>query len=201
MTSPTPGFGLLAGAVGYALVSVGYTTPELLTQATPCAGWDLGALLNHVSDSLEVLHDAVGTGCVRPGPAPRDSAEPESDPVGALRHHAGRLLTACAAAGAGDHVIAIADRLLTANVVAVAGAIEISVHGWDISVACGRRRPIPPLLAAEMLRLAPVLIPAAARDGLFAEPVSLPAPPGCPSDQLVAFLGRQPSWPAAPGPG
>jgi hypothetical protein len=25
--------------------------------------------------------------------------------------------------------------------VAVTGAIEIAVHGWDISVACGARRP------------------------------------------------------------
>jgi uncharacterized protein (TIGR03086 family) len=199
VTSPTQGFGLLADAVSYALASAGYAAPELLSRATPCADWDLRELLNHVSDSLDVLHDAVGAGCVRPGPAPGDGAESESDPVRALRCRAGRLLTACATAGADEQLIAIADRLLTANVLAVAGAIEISVHGWDISVACGRSRPIPPLLAAEMLHLAPVLIPAGTRDGLFGEPVSLPAPPACPSDQLVAFLGRHPGWPAAPG--
>lgn len=226
--TPVPGFGLLARAVSYALASAGYATPELLPQATPCAGWDLGVLLDHVSDSLDVLHDAVGDGCVRPGPAagdgyagdgpaavdghlragpalgegtrPQPHAEPaagyEPDLVRAVRCRASKLLAACATAGAG--VVAIADRHLTANVVAVTGAIEISVHGWDISVACGRRRPIPPLLAAEMLRLAPVLIPAGTRDGLFAEPVWLPWP-GCPSDELVAFLGRHPGWPAAPG--
>jgi uncharacterized protein (TIGR03086 family) len=199
VTSPTPGFGLLADAVSYALVSAGFATPELLSRATPCAGWDLRELLNHVSDSLDVLHDAVGAGCVRPGLEPGDGAESDSDPVRALRCRAGRLLTACAAAGAGEHLIAIADRVLTPNVVAVAGAIEVSVHGWDISVACGRRGPIPPLLAAQLLYLAPALIPAGTRDGLFAEPVSLPTPAGCPSDHLVAFLGRHPGWPAAPG--
>jgi len=230
VTSP-PGFGLLSRAVSYALVSAGYATPELLPLATPCAGWDLAMLLNHVRDSLDVLHDAVGDGCVQPGPAPgaghagdgpaasggyaragpafgegttsQPHAEPhagsEPDLVRAVRRRASKLLAACATAGAGERVVAIADRHLTANVVAVTGAIEISVHGWDIGAACRRRRPIPPLLAVEMLRFAPVLIPAGTRDGLFAEPVSVPAPPGCPSDQLVAFLGRQPGWPTEPG--
>jgi hypothetical protein len=36
------------------------------------------------------------------------------------------------------------------------------------------------------------------RPGLFAEPVQLPGP-ACPGDQLVAFLGRRPRPPAAPG--
>jgi uncharacterized protein (TIGR03086 family) len=199
VTSPTPGFGLLADAVSYALASAGYAAPELLSRATPCADWDLRELLNHVSDSLDVLTEAVGTGCVGPGLGPGDGAESDSDPVRALRGRAGSLLKACATAGADEHLIAVADRLLTANVVAVAGAIEVSVHGWDISVACGRREPIPPFLAAQLLHLAPPLIPAGARDGLFAEPVSLPTPAGCPSDHLVAFLGRHPGWPAAPG--
>ena len=38
------------------------------------------------------------------------------------------------------------------------------------------------------------------RLGLFADPVRLPGP-ARPGDQLVAFLGRQPRTPAAPGPG
>jgi uncharacterized protein (TIGR03083 family) len=215
MTGPAPGFGLLARAVSYALASATYATPDLLPRATPCTGWDLATLLDHLSDSLAVLHDAVGDRCVRPGPAVgrgaeaavrdgtrRDAghhsepgAEPRPDLVTAVRWRAGRLLAACAHAGTGEHAVAIADRQLTTGVVAVTGAIEVSVHGWDISAACGHRNPIPPLLAAEMLVFAPLLIPADAREGLFGDPVWLPGP-GCPSDELVAFLGRQPGWPA-----
>jgi hypothetical protein len=84
--------------------------------------------------------------------------------------------------------------------VAVTGAIEIAVHGWDISVACGARRPVPPGLAAVLLPIAPLLISPGTRPGLFADPVRLPGP-AFPGDQLVAFLGRQPRPPAAPGSG
>ena len=75
--------------------------------------------------------------------------------------------------------------------VAVTGAIEIAVHGWDISVACGARRPVPPGLAAILLPIAPLLIAPGTRPGLFAGPVRLPGPASA-GDQLVAFLGRQP---------
>ncbi len=83
--------------------------------------------------------------------------------------------------------------------VAVTGAIEITVHGWDISVACGARRPVSPGLAAVLLPIAPLLITPGTRPGLFADPVRLPGP--APRDQLVGFLGRQPAPPAALGPG
>jgi hypothetical protein len=80
------------------------------------------------------------------------------------------------------------------------GAIELTVHGWDISVACGASRPVPPGLAAVLLPIVPLLITPGTRPGLFADPVRLPVP-ASPGDQLVAFLGRQPRPPAAPGPG
>jgi hypothetical protein len=80
----------------------------------------------------------------------------------------------------------------------MAGAIEITVHGWDISVACGLGRPVPPALAALLLPIAPLLITPVTRAGLFADPVPVPGR-ACPGDQLVAFLGRQPRLAAAAG--
>jgi hypothetical protein len=82
--------------------------------------------------------------------------------------------------------------------VIAAGTIEITAHGWDISVACGSRRPVPPGLAALLLPIAPLFIPPGTRAGLFADPVPVPGR-ACPGDQLVAFLGRQPRIAAAPG--
>ena len=183
--------GLLAYAVSYALASAGQATPQLLPLATPCDRWDLRTLLLHVSDSLGVLAGAIRAGQVGLGPPPAHEPAAGADPVACLRRRARDLLGACAAAGAEERLVPIADRELTASMVTAAGAIEIAVHGWDISVACGIRRPIPPALAAELLPLAPLLIPRETRAGLFADPVPVPEA-ACPGDRLVAFLGRQP---------
>jgi uncharacterized protein (TIGR03086 family) len=182
---------LLEHAVGYALATAAPATPQLLPLATPCEGWDLRTLLLHVSDSLGVLTEALRAGHVGPGPLPGHEPTTEADPVACLRRQARDLLGACAAASAEERLVAIADRELTASMVTAAGAIEIAVHGWDISAACGIQRPVPPGLAAALLPVAPLLIPRETRAGLFADPVAVPEP-ACPSDRLVAFLGRQP---------
>jgi len=196
MAALTGAPGLLEHAVGYALATAALATPRLLPRATPCAGWDLRTLVLHVSDSLGVLAEALQSGQVGAGPAPGG----EPDPVACLRRRARALLGVCAAAGRAERLVAIGDRELTVNVAAAAGAIEIAVHGWDISAACGVRRPVPPGLAAALLPIAPLLVPRATRAGLFADPVPVPALAG-PGDRLVAFLGRQPRLQAAPGTG
>jgi hypothetical protein len=74
---------------------------------------------------------------------------------------------------------------------AAAAALEVAVHGWDISRACGQRQPIPRALATPLLVIAPVLVPRTGRHPLFAALVTVPAMAG-PSDRLAAFLGRTP---------
>jgi uncharacterized protein (TIGR03086 family) len=189
---------LLESAVSYALAGAALVTPQLLPRPTPCASWDLGTLLDHLSDSIGVLHDAIATAGIRPGPA-QGYDRPGRDPVARLRGQAAMLLGACAAAGPAGRRVAIGDRELTANMVAVTGAIEITVHGWDIFIACGAARPVPPGLAAVLLPIAPLVITRGTRPGLFAGPVRLPGPAGA-GDQLIAFLGRHPRLRAAAGP-
>jgi uncharacterized protein (TIGR03086 family) len=75
---------------------------------------------------------------------------------------------------------------------ATAGAIEVTIHGWDVAVACGLHRPIPDDLADELLDLSAVLIRDSDRPGRFGPPVPVPAD-AAPGDRLLAFLGRSPS--------
>ena len=198
MAPLTRGLELLGSAVSYALASTRLAAPQRLSCPTPCARWDLELLLRHVSDSVGVLHEAITAGYVGTGPAPGDDG-PGPGPAGGLQRRAARLLAACARDGPAEHLVAIGDRELAARTVAAAGAIEITVHGWDIAVACGSDRPVPPGLAAVLLPIAPLFITPGMRAGLFADPVPVPGR-ACPGDQLVAFLGRQPRIPAAPGP-
>lgn len=188
---------LLDSAVSYALTEAAVVTPQLLSSPTPCPGWDLKILLNHVVDSIRVLHEAITIGGVSASAAPDDALRPRLDPVARLRRETAMLLAAGVAAGSAEGTVYIGDRELTTSLVTVAGAIEIAVHGWDISVACGDARVIPSNLADVLLPIAPLLITAETRSGLFADPVPL-ARPACPGDELVAFLGRQPGFMTPP---
>lgn len=197
MARLSSGLELLESALSYALAGAGMATPQLLPCPTPCLGWDLGTLLDHLADSIGVFREAIDTGGVGVSPAP---GPPAPDPVARLRGQAVGLLAACAASGPAERRVTIGDRELAASMVVVTGAIEIAVHGWDISAACGASRPVPAGLAAVLLPIAPLLITPGTRPGLFADPVRLPGPAG-PGDQLVAFLGRRPRLPAVPWPG
>jgi uncharacterized protein (TIGR03086 family) len=153
-------------------------------------------LLYHVSESIETLTEALAAGHIDLG-YPHCHGRPEGDAVTVLRRRAARLLGACSAGAADDRRVAIGERELTRSKIAVAGAIEVTIHGWDIQAACSAVQPIPPLLAAVLLPIAPLLVTPGARPGLFADAIQLPGP-ALPGDQLVAFLGRQPRWTAVP---
>ncbi len=114
-----------------------------------------------------------------------------ADPARAFRDGVGQLLDAWTGPGHQRQVIEIAGCPLAASVMAAAAALEVAVHGWDISRACGQRQPIPRPLATRLLVIAPVLVTRTGRHPLFAAPVTAPATAD-PGDRLAALLGRTP---------
>jgi uncharacterized protein (TIGR03086 family) len=148
-------------------------------------------LLRHASESLAAIAEGIETGRVGLDPAIEDG-DLAADPARAFRDRAGRLLDAWTRPGRKGQVIEIAGCPLAASVTAAAAALEVAVHGWDVSQACGHRQPIPRTLATGLLAIAPLLVPRAGRHPLFATPIAVPATAD-PSDQLAGFLGRTPS--------
>src|SRR6266498_2607543 len=178
---PIGGVALLERATGYTLGSLHLVTPAAMERPTPCRDWDLRALLAHMDDALVALQEAVDLACVDlDGSDGAGEVAGGLDPVARLRDRACRLL----GSSTGGHE-------LPASVLTSAGALEIAVHGWDVAQACGRRRPIPPSLASELLVIAPFLVSEADRPMRFAPPVDLPSS-ASPSDKLIAYLGREP---------
>jgi uncharacterized protein (TIGR03086 family) len=196
MDLPTGAIGLLAGAISYMLGVCALVGPGDMALPTPCADWDLGMLLAHLSDSMADLETAIRTGSL-------DRARPPDhavgDPVETLRDRAAQLLCAAYGYGGPEGFVTVGGLPIPAGLVACTGAVEIAVHGWDVSAArgragcggpgCGGVRPIPDVLATRMLRLGPLLV--TGREGLFAVPVAVPAQAG-PGDRLVGYLGRRP---------
>ena len=194
---PTEGARLLEPSVSYALGVVLAVTPELLSRPTPCRRWNLRMLLRHACESLAAFGEGIEAGRVGLDPAAEDGVL-AADPARAFRDRAGQLLDAWTSPGHQRQVIEIAGCPLADSVMAAAAALEVAVHGWDISRACGQRRPIPRALAINLLALAPVLVPRTGRHPLFAAPVTVAATAG-PSDRLAAFLGRSPGIAPVPG--
>lgn len=187
------GTSLLDRAVDYALASLRLVTPELMTRPTPCAGWDLRALLEHLDDAFLALSEAIVVGHVgfggpqasRPAPEPDISDAPHGV---APEQQPGTPRSSRVAV---PPVVSVAGLPLETDIVTAVGAIELTVHGWDVAEACGQHHPIPPALATDLLEVVPRFVTDADRPVRFAAsvPTGSRASPG---DRLVAYLGRQP---------
>ena len=193
------GVAVLERSIAYCLGSLAQAGPRHLTAPTPCAGWQLRDLLTHLIDSMTALQEAAETdrvalaapaaGDERAGGATARDERAGGELVGLARERAASLLGAWTHTRGG--AVRVGGTPATAPLIAGAGAIEVTVHGWDVARACGPGRPIPADLADELLDLAVVLIRPADRPGRFGRAVVPPAdaPPG---ERLLSFLGRTP---------
>jgi len=200
MDTPSGATGLLAGAISYTLRVCAPIGPGEMALSTPCPDWDLAALLGHLCESMADLETALRTGHLDLDldlDLDRPPGRVDGDPVEALRDRAAQLLCASYCYGGPERLVAVGGLPIPAGLVACTGAVEIAVHGWDVSAARARAgragdvraTPIPAALATRMLRLSPLLV--AGREGLFAVPVEVPAQ-ASPGDRLVGYLGRHP---------
>jgi uncharacterized protein (TIGR03086 family) len=213
--------GLLAGALRYALSVCALVKPTELASPTPCAEWDIRALLWHLGESVADLEAGLRTGSLddtwrevpteagprtpslddtwQAGPPPaRLPGDGDAGPLGVLRERAAALLCACYDGGPAGRFVVVGGLPLPAGIVACTGAMEVAVHGWDVSAALGRGGNIPPGLATRLLALCPFL--ATSREGLFAAAVPV-SPEASPGDRLLGYLGRDPGAPPWARPG
>jgi hypothetical protein len=71
------------------------------------------------------------------------------------------------------------------------GALEVTLHGWDVGQASGAARPIPPTLALDLWPVARDFITDDDRPVLFGPPVHVPDT-ASPAARLLAHAGRTP---------
>ncbi|MGL5863107.1 MAG: maleylpyruvate isomerase family mycothiol-dependent enzyme [Phycicoccus sp.] len=162
--------------------------------ATPCARWVLTDLLVHMVDSLEVVTE-LALGRVSAAGPPPGSSRP-----GPLAQHLRLLgcalldgwITRASSPDVRDTVLHDGRTRLDVETASAVAALEVAVHGWDVTRARGVATPFPPLLAAALLPVAVAVVPVGGRDGRFARPLRPPATD--PSALLLAHLGRDPGW-------
>jgi len=178
-------------AIEYAAEAVQTVTPQMLPGPTPCSEWDLRTLVHHLNDALDVLAEGIDTRCIGLDSPNEGYMDRPGDPGATFAARARTLRQTQTSRGRSDRPITIGGHPLTTITFVGTLAIEIAVHGWDVSQASGQARPIPATLANSLLALCPLVVNNITRHPLFAPGIALPSQ-ASPSDRLVALLGRVP---------
>jgi uncharacterized protein (TIGR03086 family) len=161
---------------------------EDLDGPTPCASWDVRALVNHFVGTARLWAAAIsgGGGVIEADYAAGDFVEAYEESIRVA-------VAAFGATGALDRTIRLPFGEFPGVVLLGLATIEQFTHGWDLARAIGRPADLDPGLAAELLSLARLAVADAFRgpDGqaLFGPARGAPAGAG-PVDELAAFLGR-----------
>jgi uncharacterized protein (TIGR03086 family) len=159
-----------------------------LDRPTPCASWDVRALVNHfVGTTRWWAVTIAGAGDVA------DADYAAGDFVAAYEESIRIAVAAFEADGALDKTVRLPFGEFPGAVLRDLATMEQFTHGWDLARATGQPAGLDPGLAGELLSQARLAITDDFRgpDGqaLFGPAREVPAGAG-PADQLAAFLGR-----------
>lgn len=194
-----PGYGvpaevaLLERALAWTGPRLAEIGPDDLALPTPCAAWDLAALLAHMEDALDAFAEAAAGFVV-----PLASARLPEHPVARVPVlHA----KACALLAAWSRPtlprVRTGSHWIEAPVLVATAALEVTVHGWDVAATLARGAeetrppPLPEPLAGALLRVAVTTVGPRSRGARFAAAVPPPLDASY-GERLLAYLGRPP---------
>jgi len=186
--------GLLETVLADLAAVTGGITPGQLHDPTPCAGYDVAQLREHIVGWLETF----AAGFADPaGQAPRaslDGYQAPADAAGAVRSAAATLIHALRA-GAARRPLLLGSSAMPGELALGMIVWEYQVHGWDLARATGQDWSPPPAAAEQSLAFAPAMLtPGYQGEGkAFGPPVPVPA--GAPAfARLLGLSGRDPGW-------
>jgi uncharacterized protein (TIGR03086 family) len=180
---------LLERAIAYTRASLVQVTEADLDRSTPCRGWRLRDLLGHMDDSLEAMAAAAQATSLSlvPTEAPSEGAEL----LDSICIRARGLLSHWHPERDGD--VELGELSLPRELLGAVGALEITLHGWDVAEAIGQPRSIPPALAMDLWPVARDHVTDADRPFRFGAPVEV-SDWATPATQLLAHTGRSTRW-------
>jgi uncharacterized protein (TIGR03086 family) len=169
---------------------MGTLQPADLERSTPCEGWNVRALINHmIGVNMGFTAGVTGEGS-RPGP---EVDLVGNDPAGAYGRAASAMMAAWRQPGAMEKTVKLAAGEMPGGAAAGIYFVDQIQHLWDLSKATGRPYPLDPGLAATALEMSrPRIGPDRRGPGKpFGQEVAC-ADNAPAQDRLAGFLGRQP---------
>lgn len=176
------------GAVASTRQVLEQVSAEHMGNQTPCASWDVKALVNHVIGGQHFFLAGVkGT-----PPSAEEVDYTAGDVLAAFDEATSAMTEAFAEEGVMEKMLKLPFGEMPGSALAGLAATDMFVHGWDLAKATEQSTDIAPELAAGMLQASKQMI----QDN-FRGPEGSPfgaeqsCPEGaCNADQLAAFLGR-----------
>jgi len=159
-------------------------------QGTPCAEWDVRALLNHiVAGNLWAAELADGRTIDEVGDR-LDGDQLGAVPLDAYDQSSRAAAAAFDAPGALNHPCAVSYGPVPGSVYAGHRFLDVLIHGWDLAVATGQDTHLDPALVEACWDEIQPQADALQASGMFGQPGSA-APDADPQTRLLAALGRR----------
>ena len=156
---------------------------------TPCDGWDVRALVNHVvSGNLWAAELAAGRTIEDVGDR-LDGDVLGPDPVGSYAASAKAAAAAFRAPGALDAPCAVSYGPVPGSVYAGHRFMDVFIHGWDLAAATGQDTALDAGLMQACREVIEPQLEAFRGAGALAGPLSVPAG-ATGQTHLLAMLGR-----------
>jgi len=172
-------------------------TDDQLTGPTPCPGYPVAALLDHLMGlSLAFTWAARKTTPAGSGPpqASGERLDPEWRSV--LPQRLDDLARAWREPAAWEGMTEAGGVTMPGEVTGVVALDELVLHGWDLARATGQSYTSDPVSTQAVLsftRASAQPDQAANRDGLFGPAVDVPAD-ASDFDRALGYAGRDPAW-------
>lgn len=162
---------------------------ERMQSATPCDGWDVRGLLNHVvAGNLWAAELAAG-GTIEGVGDRLDGDLLGADPAAAYAASADAAAAVFRRPGALGAPCAVSYGPVPGSVYAGHRFIDVFVHGWDLAVATGQDARLDPALMQACREVIEPQLEAFRGAGAFG--AELPVPPDASAqDRFLAMLGR-----------
>lgn len=162
---------------------------DRLGAPTPCAGWDIRALADHLTE----LHRGAAAAFSGADPAKLDPAPAGDDPWSAFAAAAREAQAAFRTPGAMDRSYAMPWGESPGIMIARMLAADAVIHTWDLARAAGQPNPLDPSQCEAVLAFGQAMMKPEFRtpeSGFGPEVAVADDAPVC--DRMAAFFGRQP---------
>jgi uncharacterized protein (TIGR03086 family) len=179
----------LEQAIATARAVLENVSADQMQASTPCASWDVSALINHMVGG----HQFFVAGMRGEAPSGGDTDHSKGDFVAAFTEASSAFVAACQEDGALQKMVKMPFGEMPGAAVMGLAMTDTFTHAWDLAKATGQSTDLAPELAAQLLAQSRQMIQPAFRGEEGAAPFTAEqaAPEGASNaDQLAAFLGR-----------